>query len=104
MPPQNQGDYSQSTGSAQEQALRTEKFWQNQAMFRKYTAVEKALKKFTLEAVEPVFLSPLVDQLTGFGQVSALTILQHLFFRYGAINEIDLDENAVNTMGPYNPA
>ena len=45
VPPQNTSNYPQSTGSAQEQALGTEKFRQNQAMFRKYTAVEKSLKK-----------------------------------------------------------
>ena len=54
--------------------------------------------------MEPVLLSPLVDQLTGFGQVSALTMLQHLFSSYGTIDAIDLDENAVKMMGPYDPA
>ena len=53
--------------------------------------------------MEPVFLSPLVDQLTGFGQVSALTMLLHLFSSYRAIDEIDLEENAVNIMGRYDP-
>ena len=55
-------------------------------------------------AVEPVFLSPLVDQLTCFGPVSALTILQHQFDSYGAIGKIDLEENAVKMIGPYEPA
>ena len=54
--------------------------------------------------MEPVFLSPLVDSLTGFGQVSALTILQHILSSYGAIDGIDFEENAVKMMGPYNPA
>ena len=44
-----------------------------------------------------------MDQLTGFGQVSALTMMQHLFSRYGAINKIDLEEDAVKMMGQYNP-
>ena len=79
--------------SAQEQGLRTEKFQQNQALFRKYTAVDIELKKKIVTAAEPVFLFPLVDQLTGFGYVYALTILQHLFASYGAINETDLEEN-----------
>ena len=65
--------------------------------------MDGSLNKQTAKAVEPVLLSPLVDQLTGFGQVSALTILQHLFSSYGAIIEIDLEENAVKMMGPYNP-
>ena len=55
-------------------------------------------------AVEPVFLSQLVDQITGFGQVSALTMIQYLFSSYGAIKKIDLEENAVKMMGPYDPA
>ena len=54
--------------------------------------------------VEPVFLSPLVDHLTGFGQVSTLTMLQHLFSSYWSIDEIDLKENAVRIMGSYNSA
>ena len=62
------------------------------------------MKNKIFTALELVFLSPLVYQLTGFGQVSALTMMQHLFSRYGAIDEIDLGENAVKMMGPYDPA
>ena len=66
VPPHNPGDYLQIMGSAQEQALGTEKFQQNQALFRKYTAVDGFLKKQIVPVVGPVFLSPLVDQLTSF--------------------------------------
>ena len=66
--------------------------------------MEGALKKKIATTVEPVFLSPLVDQITGFGQVSALTMLQYLLSSYGDIDKIDLEENAVKMMGPYNPA
>ena len=54
--------------------------------------------------MQPVFLSPLVDQLTGFGQVSALALLQNLFTSYGAIDKIDLEKNVVKMMEPYDPA
>ena len=54
--------------------------------------------------MESLLLSLLVDKLTSLGQVSALTMLQHIFDSYGAIDEIDLEENAVNMMGPYDPA
>ena len=64
----------------------------------------RILENQIVTVVEPVFLSPLVDQLTGFGQVSALTILQNLFSSYEAIDKTDLKENAVNMMGPYDPA
>ena len=73
-------------------------------MFRKYIAVDRAFKNQTVTAVEPVFLYLLVDQLTGFGQVTALTMLQNIFSSYRVINKIDLEDNAVNIMGPYNPA
>ena len=104
VPPYNPCDYPQSIGSAQEQVLRTEKFQQNQAMFRKYTAVYGALKKHIVVAVEPVFLSPLLYQIAGFVQVPALTILQNLFSSYRVIDKINLEENAVKMMGLYDPA
>ena len=63
----------------------------------------RTLKKHIVTEVEPVFLYPRVDQLTGFRQVSALTMLQHLFSSYKAIDEIDLKENSIKMMGPYNP-
>ena len=72
--------------NTQEQALGTEKLRQNQALFCKYTAVDGALKNHIVTAVEPVFLSPLVYHLTGFIQVSALTMIQHLFSSYMVID------------------
>ena len=44
MTPHNHGDYPQIMRNPQEKALLTEKFRKNQALFRKYTAVYKALK------------------------------------------------------------
>ena len=49
--------------------------------------------------MEKFYLSPLVDQLTSFGQVYALTMLQHIFDIYGVIDEINLEENTVKIMG-----
>ena len=53
--------------------------------------MDRSLKNQTAMAVQPVLLYPLVEQLTGFGQVSELIMLQHLFTSYGAIDEINLD-------------
>ena len=64
----------------------------------------RPLKNKIATEVQPVSLSPLVYQLTGFGQVSMLDIMQHLFNSYGAIYETDLEENAVKMMGPDDPA
>ena len=66
--------------------------------------MDGALKNQVVTVAEPVFLYPLVYQLTGFGHVSAPTKLQHLFARYGAIDQIYLEENAVKMMGTYDPA
>ena len=74
-------------GKSQEQAPGNEKYRKNQALFRKYTSTEGAPKNLIIMVVEPVFLYPLVDQLTGFGQVSALTMIQHLLSSYGAIEK-----------------
>ena len=86
--------------TSQEQALVTKKFHQNQAQFRKYTAVEESVKNHIVMAAEPVFLSPLVDQMTGFGQVSTLTMIKHIFKIYREIEQINIEENVVKMMGP----
>ena len=91
-------------GNAQDQVLRTEIFRQNQAMFRKYNAVDGAMKNQIITAVEQVFFSPLVDHLTVFRQVPYLNMLHHLLLSYGTIYEMDLEENAVKMMGTYYPA
>ena len=87
----------------QEQALRTIFFWQNQALFRKYIVVERSRNKQIVAAVQPVFLSILVDQLTGFGKVSALAMLQHLFTYYESIDETNLKKKVVKMMDSYDP-
>ena len=55
-------------------------------------------------AVKLVYLYPMVDQLTGFGQVTELQTIHNLFNSYREIDEIDPEENAVNMMGPYETA
>ena len=100
---QNSGNYPPTIGTAQDQALRTEKFQQNQALCRIYTAVDGEIKNKIIILMEPVFLYPLLYQLTRFGQVSALVMIQHLFASYRVIYEIDIEENVVNMMGPYDP-
>ena len=59
--PHNPEDYPPTMGKAQDQALRTQKFRQNQPLFQKYTAVDGALKKQIIMTVEPVFLYLLVE-------------------------------------------
>ena len=49
--------------------------------------MDRDIKKKIVAVVEPVFLSPLVEQLKVFGHVSALIMLQHQFTSYGEIDE-----------------
>ena len=44
VPPKNPGSYPPIMGTTQEQVLRTERFRKNQVLFRRYTAVDGALK------------------------------------------------------------
>ena len=57
--------------------------------------MDSDLNNLNVLAVQTVFLSPLMDQMILFGQVSLLTMIQHLFKKYRAIYEINLKENAV---------
>ena len=104
VPPHNTCDYLTTMGNSQEEALVTSQLRQNQALFRKYTTVGRALNKQIITAMELVFLYPLVEQMTGFGHVSALTMIQHLFSSYGMIDKINLKTKSTKMMGPYDPA
>ena len=75
----------------------------NQALFQRYNAFNGALKKQIITDVETIFLYPIKDQLTGFGQFMALEMMGHIFRANREIENINLEENAVKITGPYNP-
>ena len=66
--------------------------------------MEGALKKQIFMKVQPVFLSPQVNQLPGLIQFYTLHIIQNLFTSNDMIYEIDIEGNAVKMMGPYDSA
>ena len=90
-------------GNSQEQALGTEKFQQKQALFQKYTAVDGAFKNQVIAAVKPVFLYPLVDNLTGFWTGVHTHHASTPFIKLQENRKNYLGENAVNMMGSYDP-
>ena len=90
--------------TSQNQDLGTERFRQNQALFIKYTAMDGALKNNITTVVQPVFLSPLMDNLSGFGHVYTLIMPEHVLNSYGVIYEINPEGNAVIMIGPYYPS
>ena len=77
--------------TSQERTHGTESFRQNQFLFRHYTAINRALKKQIINAMEPAFLTPIKNQLAGFVQVTDLDMMNYLFKAYGDIKDTDLE-------------
>ena len=57
----------------------------HQDLFRRCISVDRAIKKEIFTEAQTVFLSPLADQLTGFGKVKELLMMQYLFTSYAKI-------------------
>ena len=90
VPPYNPGNYPleitpRQWVPPQEQAFGTEGLRQNQALFRRCTTVEGNIKKKTVTEVQQVFLSPIMEQMKGSGQLMAIKMLQHLFRSYSKL-------------------
>ena len=101
VPPFNPDNYPPNLGTLREQVLGMERFCQT----KRCSGGKPPLmghKKTTI--IETFFLYPIKDQLAGFGQVMDLETMDHIFRAYGEIGEIDMEENDVKMMGPYNPA
>ena len=91
-------------GTAQEKAVRTERFKHKQALLQQYTAVSGYIKKQIIHSVEPVLLYPIKGHLMGFGQVMSLETTNNILRAYRVINEIKIEENCVCMMGVYQKA
>ena len=55
--------------------------------------VSKAMLQLTTNAFEEKYLKHLCHRLTGYSNVTALQVFQHLCRTYGKISELDLLEN-----------
>ena len=102
--PHNPGEYPPTLGTTQENPLGTDRLCKKQALFKWYTAVDREIKKQIITTVEPVFMYTIKDILKGFKKVTCMVMMAHLFRAYGKIDDINLKEDAVKMMGPYNPA
>ena len=69
-------------GTSQDQAIRTKRLRQNQALLQQFIDLYGTIKNKIVVEVQPVLLSPIIDPLTRFGQVASLYMLQHLFSSY----------------------
>jgi hypothetical protein len=72
--------------------------------FNTYQAVDQALRNLILAAVPHVYVNSLSQHnITGFGNVSALTIMTSLWERYGTVTQAELAENITRMSSPWNP-
>jgi len=61
------------------------------------------LRNLLLAPVPHVYVNSLSHDITGFGNVSALTIMTSLWERYGTITQAELVENLTRMSSPWNP-
>jgi len=73
------------------------------AEFQTYNAVEQALKKQMLAAVDETYLLPLQDDVFGFAQTTARAMLAHLTTTYGDLTPDQLETNREKLAADWNP-
>jgi hypothetical protein len=81
----------------------TRLFVKNDAKFRTYHAADQALKTLLLAACPKDYLLALENTDMGFGHVTTLQLLTHLWTTYGTITEADLDANLARLSAPWHP-
>ena len=73
------------------------------SVFRTYNEVNKALRTQIIDAVADHYIEDLYDPTLGYGHVSCLDILTHLWTNHGKITQDELDENQLRMQAPWNP-
>jgi hypothetical protein len=73
------------------------------SIFRTYNEVDKALRTQVIAAVADHYIEDLYDPTLGYGHVSCLTILTHLWANHGKITQDELDANQLRMHAPWNP-
>jgi len=71
-------------------------------LFSTYQAVDRALRSLILAAVPHVYVNPLSHDITGFRNVSALTIMASIWERYGTITQAELAKNLTRMSSLWN--
>jgi hypothetical protein len=73
------------------------------SVFRTYNEVDKALRTQIIDAVADHYIEDLYDPTLGYGHVSCLAILTHLWTNHGKITQDELDANQLRMQTPWNP-
>ena len=71
--------------------------------FLRYKTIEAQLRNQIIGATDPMFIEALRDPLVGFGRVTPLELLKHLYGAYGRITAADLEDNLATMSSPWSP-
>ena len=75
----------------------------NLQLFKEYNGTDKALKQQVIGAVNSMYLRALAHRITGFANVTTLTMLKHLYKNYGRLSPADLQDNDTRMRTKYDP-
>lgn len=103
IPPVNPGSAPASTSSAISQT-RLHTYKTNLALYEEYISTDAALKKQLLAAVDDLYVSALKQDYVGYGRVTTLDLLNHLYSAYVDIHDAALRENQERMMAPWDPS
>ena len=95
-------DHSNDT-TAVEYAETNRQHKDDQQVHKTYHDVDKALAKLVINATPLVYLRALNDVNIGFGNVTCLQLLDHLWTNYGVITQAELDQNQLEMNAPWHP-
>ena len=91
-----------ANGATGAQIAETNRQWkEDRTIFRLYHEVDKALRNQVIDAVHPHYIRALHDNLLGYGSLTCLQLLDHLWTNYGTITQDELDQNVVEQLVPF---
>ena len=72
-------------------------------IFRTYHDTDKVLRNMLIASIDMMYIKALHDPTVGFGNVTCLQLLTHLWVNYGPIKQEELEENTKRMNTPWNP-
>jgi hypothetical protein len=72
-------------------------------IWKEYLSTDKTLQQQLLAAIDDIYYRSLCNRITGYANVTTLTILHYLYDSYGNISPTDLIDNDARMKAPYDP-
>jgi hypothetical protein len=102
--PQAPGRAPANTDGTSTQISAAHHVWEEDVQtYRTYTSVQQALKKQIISVFERMYLDVLNDNMSGFANISARDMLDHIFSTYGNITAVDLEINFEHMCRAWDP-